>query len=266
MAFADVGGRRLFYLRSGRGAPLLLVQGMAGHHRMWGAEFLALLEPHFDVIMFDHRGIGESGRADEPFTIADLADDAAGVLDAVGWADAHVLGISLGGMTAQELVLRHPDRVRTVTIGCSAAGGAAGVHSGVVRELAAAVASRDVERSVNEGFAANVSTGFAADPAHLATYRERALAVKVPAAVVAMQYQAGFAHDTSTRLPSVTTPTLVLHGTDDRILPVRNGQQVAALVPGARLELFADTGHLFWWEHPERAAALVLDHAGIVDQ
>lgn len=261
MAFADIDGRRLYYARSGRGAPLLLIQGMAGHHRMWGEEFLELLEPHFDVVMFDHRGIGESGRADEQFTIADLADDAAGILDAVGWPDAHVLGISLGGMTAQELVLRHPTRVRTVTIGCSAAGG--GISSGVVQELAAAVASRDVERSITAGFAANVSAGFAADPAHLATYRERALAVKVPAAVVAMQYQAGTAHDTSTRLPSVTMPTLILHGTDDRILPVANGEQLAALVPGARLELFPDTGHLFWWEHPKRTAALVLEHTGV---
>lgn len=121
---AEVGGRRIGYVRRGHGAPLLLlIQGMAGHHRFWGEWFLRMLEPHFDLVAYDHRGIGGGDRADEPFGTADLADDAAGLIRALGWRDAHVLGISLGGMTAQELVLRHPGLVRTVAIGCSWAGG-----------------------------------------------------------------------------------------------------------------------------------------------
>lgn len=264
MPYADLDGRRLHYVRRGAGAPLLLVQGMAGHHRLWGEDFLARLERHFDVVAFDHRGIGASSRADEPFTIADLADDAAGVSDAVGWADAHVLGISLGGMVAQELVLRHPDRVRTVTIGCSWAGGPDAVLSTTAADLMAAVASRDPEQVLRAGFAANLSDRYAADPAHFETYRELAMAVKVPGPVVGMQFIAAGAHDASARLPAVTTPTLVLHGTEDRMLAVGNGEHIARLVPGARLELFEGVGHLFWWEEQERTVALLLEHAGVV--
>lgn len=263
MTHAEVGGRRIHYVRRGTGAPLLLIQGMAGHHQMWGEEFLTLLEPHFDIVAFNHRGIGASSRADEPFTVADLADDAAGVIEAAGWRDAHVFGISLGGMTAQELVLRHPERVRTLTIGCSWAGGPDGVMSTAAPELAAAIATRDPERVVRTGFAANVSARWAEDPAHFETFRRLSMAEKVPSPVVGMQFAAARAHDTSTRLPGVTTPTLVLHGTEDRMLAVENGEHIAKLVPGARLVRFEGVGHLFWWEEPERTVALLREHAGV---
>jgi 3-oxoadipate enol-lactonase len=264
MPYADLDGRRLHYVRRGDGAPLLLIQGMAGHHRMWGEDFLTRLAAHFDVVAFDHRGIGASSRADEPFTVADLADDAAGVLDAVGWADAHVFGASLGGMVAQELVLRHPDRVRTVAIGCSWAGGPDAVMSTAAPDLVAAMATRDAEKVLRAGFEANLSEAYAADPAHYETYRELAMAEKVPAPVVGMQFAAGRSHDTSARLPEVTTPTLVLHGTEDRMLAVGNGEHIARLVPGARLELFDGAGHLFWWEEPARTVTLLGEHTGVV--
>src|SRR6266540_7121268 len=114
-----MGHPRLHHVRRGSGEPLLLIMGMGGHHRMWGEPLLSLLESDFDMVAFDHRGIGTSDRADDPFTVADLADDAARVLDEVGWDSAHVFGVSLGGMVAQELVLRHRTRVRTLTLGCT---------------------------------------------------------------------------------------------------------------------------------------------------
>jgi pimeloyl-ACP methyl ester carboxylesterase len=123
MSFVDVHGRRVACVRQGRGEPLLLIQGMGMHHRMWGAEFLDALTRRFEVVVFDHRGIGASDRADSAFTIADLAEDAAGLIHGLGFADAHVFGISMGGMVAQELAVRHPELVRTLSIGASWAGG-----------------------------------------------------------------------------------------------------------------------------------------------
>src|SRR5262245_48397371 len=111
MAYADAPGGRLAYTRRGTGEPLLLVSGVAGHHRMWGEPFVSPLAERFDVVAFDHRGIGSSARVDGEFTIPDLADDAAAVMDELGWESAHVMGISMGGTVAQELVLRHPQRV-----------------------------------------------------------------------------------------------------------------------------------------------------------
>jgi len=260
MPYAEVDGHRLHYVRRGSGAPLLLVQGMSGHHRLWGESFLRLLEQDYDVVAYDHRGIGTSSRAEAPFSIADLADDAAGVIGALGWPDAHVFGISLGGMIAQELVLRHPGRVRTVTMGCTWAGGADGVMGSASRDIVAAVGTRDLERILRLGYQRNLSTRFRADPATFEVYRELVLAERVPAPVVAMQFQAALAHDTAARLPGIGTPTLVLHGTADEGLPSVNGEQIAALVPGAHLHLFDGVGHLFWWEEPERTVELLRAH------
>ena len=92
---------QLAYTRRGNGEPLLLVMGVAGHHAMWGDAFIDPLVETFDVVAYDHRGIGESVRADEPFSIADLADDAAALLDHLGWESANVMGISMGGTVAK---------------------------------------------------------------------------------------------------------------------------------------------------------------------
>jgi 3-oxoadipate enol-lactonase len=250
----------LSYLRRGRGEPLLLIMGMAGHHRMWREDFLELLEPHFDVVAYDHRGIGGSDRADEPFSIADLADDAAGLIGALGWEKAHVFGISLGGMVGQELVLRHPDLVGTLTLGCTWAGGESGIMPDMSRRIVEGIATRDPDIAIATGYEGNFSPDYRADPANLASYREISLSVKVPVPVVLMQWQAALALDTIDRLPTVSAPTMIMHGTLDAGIAVENAHLIAAAIPGARLELFDGKGHLFWWEDPERAAALLIEH------
>src|SRR5438132_3422368 len=123
MAKADLGGRDLCYDRRGSGEPLVLIMGMAGHLKLWTEPLLSGLAEDFDVLVFDQRGIGESTDVDGQFTTLDLANDVGALLDAIGWESAHVMGISLGGMVAQEFVLNHPERVRTLVLGCTYAGG-----------------------------------------------------------------------------------------------------------------------------------------------
>src|SRR3954470_1850852 len=123
MAKVEVAGREFHYERGGSGEPLLLIQGMSGTHVAWGRPFREALEESFDVIAFDNRGIGLSGPIEGPFTILEMAEDTAGLLDELGLESAHVVGISMGGMIAQDLALAHPERLRSLTLGCTYCGG-----------------------------------------------------------------------------------------------------------------------------------------------
>src|SRR5215207_9190920 len=123
MPKVELSATELNYERSGSGEPLLLIQGMGGTHVSWGRPFSALLESDFEVIAFDNRGMGLSRRVGGEFSIAEMAADCAGLLDALEIESAHVLGISMGGMIAQELALSQPQRLRTLTLGCTYCGG-----------------------------------------------------------------------------------------------------------------------------------------------
>jgi 3-oxoadipate enol-lactonase len=263
MAHVHVDGRELFHLRRGSGEPLLLVQGMSGTHLAWGDAFVGALERDFEVIAYDHRGVGRSARATAPFSIADLAEDAAGLLAALDIEDAHVLGISMGGMVAQELALRHPARVRTLALGCTYPGGAEArmTDPAVTQRLSDAISSGDRERALRTGYEANVSAAFAGDSANYEGFHEMATELPVALEVLMLQLQAIQAHDTSERLSGIDAPTLVVHGTEDQMLPAANGELIARLIPGARLELLDGIGHMFWWEQPQRGAELVSAHA-----
>jgi pimeloyl-ACP methyl ester carboxylesterase len=263
MSHLTVGGRRLFHQRRGAGEPLLLIQGMSGTHLAWGEPFLADLERDFDVVAYDHRGIGRSDRVEDAFTIAELAQDAAGLLDELGWESAHVVGISMGGMVAQELGLDHPERIRTLTLGCTYCGGAGSslAPQATIEKLSAGMMSGDRELAIRNGFEVNVSAAFAEAPGNYETFREMAKSLPAPVPVIMLQMQAIAAHDTSARLPSLDVPALVIHGDADAMIPVENGRLIASLIPGARLEVLEGVGHMFWWEQPARSAELVRHRA-----
>jgi pimeloyl-ACP methyl ester carboxylesterase len=192
-----------------------------------------------------------------------MADDAAGLLDALGLESVHVVGISMGGMIAQELALRHPERVRTLTLGCTYAGGEGGALSGPeeIELQTTSLSSGDRELQIRTGWQVNVSGAWAADPDHFTPFRELVERVPVAVPVIMAQMQAIAAHDTSTRLDQISAPTLVIHGTDDQMLPVSNASAIADRIPGARLEIFDGVGHLFFWERPEQSARFVRELA-----
>jgi 3-oxoadipate enol-lactonase len=259
--FVDLGDRQISYSRRGKGEPLLLIMGMAGHQGLWRDDFLALLDSEFEIVTYDHRGVGDSTDVAGDFAIVDLADDAEAVLDAVGWDSAHVFGISMGGMIAQELVLRHPDRVRRLVLGCTYCGGPGSslTAPGPMRMLEA-MNSGVVEDAIRAGFLANLSPAWTADDAHWQEFSTIALSGRVPVSVVMRQAQAAFVHDTSARLPSVTSSTLVMAGTADEMVWFPNSELIASLIPAAKIHPLADVGHLFWWEQPVGTADAIRAH------
>jgi 3-oxoadipate enol-lactonase len=263
MPIAAIGELELDYERSGSGPPLLLIMGMSGTALHWGDAFLDALRRDFEVIAYDHRGVGASSRLEGALTITQLAQDAAGLLGALGLAQVHVLGISMGGMVAQELALAQPERVCTLTLGCTYCGGPGSSLAApeVWRGLAEAMMSGDRERALRAGFAANVSAGMAADPDAYARFRAIAERRSVAVPVIMAQLRACAAHDAYARLPRLQMPTLVVHGTADQILPFANGELIASRIAGAQLEPLEGIGHLFFWEQPERSAELLRAHA-----
>jgi pimeloyl-ACP methyl ester carboxylesterase len=265
MGLIRAGEVELSYERAGSGPPLLLIMGMSGTFDHWHAGFLEDLRRDFDTIVYDHRGVGDSSRLDGSITIAQLAEDAAGLLAALEIDSAHVVGISMGGMIAQELALSHPERIRTLTLGCTYCGGegSALASEEVMRRLAEGMASGDRERAVRTAWEANVSPGFAANDDAYARFLEIGTRRAVPLETIMQQMGAVAGHDTSARLPELALPTLVVHGTLDEMLPVENGRMIAGLIGGSRLEIFDGVGHLFFWEGPERSAELIRAHATI---
>ncbi len=268
MALVRAGDIELDIERSGSRdrPPLLMIMGMSGTALHWGEPFLDGLREQFDLIAYDHRGVGASTRlTGGRVTIPEMAADAAALLDALELQDAHVLGISMGGMVAQELALAHPERVRTLTLGCTYCGGpgSALAAPGVIERLAGAMTSRDREVAIRTGWEVNVSPQFAADEQAWSRFREIAERRAVAVPVVMAQMQAVMVHDAYERLPSLRMPTLVIHGTADELLPVANGRLIASLIPGAQLEVFDGVGHLFFWERPQRSAELVRELAAV---
>jgi pimeloyl-ACP methyl ester carboxylesterase len=262
VSLISVGEVELDYERSGAGPPLLMIMGRSGTYAHWGEPFLDELRGDFELILYDHRGVGASTRLDGPVTIRQMDRDAAGLLGALELDSAHVLGISMGSMIAQELALAEPQLLRTLTLGCTYCGGPGSVHTSeaVLRSMGEAIASGIPERMIRASWEANVSPAFAADDAAWARFLEISLRRRVSLEVIVAQTQACIEHNTSARLHEIAMPTQIIHGTVDQVLPVQNGRIVAELIPGASIELLDDVGHLFFWERPERSAELLRAH------
>jgi 3-oxoadipate enol-lactonase len=255
VAHALGSGVRIAWEERGAGAPLLLIHGL-GYGR-WGWQ--PVVEPLAGsrrVVLFDNRGIGESDAPPGPYSAEEMAADAVAVLDAAGIDRAAVLGTSLGGMVAQRLAVDAPARVDRLVLACTTPGGERAVPfpEPTVRLLAEAPS---LEPAV--ALRRFVENALAPDAPPELVERIFALRLANPPDPAGWQAQAAAAaaFDGYDRLGEIAAPTLVLHGDADRVVDVRNAGILADKIPGARVELFAGCGHLFFWEQPLRFAAVV---------
>jgi len=166
-------------------------------------------------------------------------------------------------MIAQELALAHPERIRTLTIGASYCGGPNGslMAPEDLQLLGAAMASGEREQVFRAMWEINLSPDFRAEDSRFAAFSEMGSALPAPGPVIMQQMRACGAHDTHARLGGIDLPTLVIHGDLDRLLGHNNGVEIAAAIPGSRLETLEGAGHMFWWERPQRSAELIREHA-----
>jgi 3-oxoadipate enol-lactonase len=255
MSTAVLEGVRLTYSVEGAGEPVLMIQGLGYGRSGWGP-VPGMLAQRFRVVTFDNRGFGESDVPPGPYTTGQLAEDALAVLDAAEIEAAHVVGISLGGMVAQELVLARPERLRKLVL-CSTTPG--GATSFPMPEQTVALMGRASHLDPSEALQQFVTNALSPDPPaelvqEIVAYR----AANPPdGAGWWAQAGAGAAHDAIARLGDITVPTLIVHGTADNVVDVRNATLFADAIPGSRLELFEDVGHLLPWERPHEFTALL---------
>jgi len=264
MATANVGDVQLYYEEHGSGDPLLLIMGLAADSQAWMFQ-VPEFSRRYRTVVFDNRGVGRSSKPPGPYTVAQMAEDAAGLLDVLDIERAHVVGVSMGGMIAQELVLRHPQRVRGLVLACT------------YPEPDAAVEAMRESSIAQLGGALAADGALKLDPAALdpmmlfqhlmpkvftVDYLQRELPTLIqlfagalqwgfsPEAILA-QVQATMSHRCADRLEQIKAPTLVITGDADLMISPRNSEIIASKIPAAKLVMIPGGSHAFNFETPD---------------
>ena len=258
---------QIYYEFQGTGPPLLIISGTGGDLRRSPSIFEMPLARHYKILAYDQRGLGQTSRPDIPYSMADYADDADGLLQAIGWDSCLVMGISFGGMVAQEFALRYPHRVGRLVLACAGSGGAGGasyplhqlVHLSLEERARRMVILSDTRRDAEwrrenpaqfqelvEQTVEGLRVGLDEPGRRSGLYR---------------QLEARSGHDTYDRLVNLNMPVYICGGRYDGIAPPANLEAMKKQIPGARLELF-EGGHLFFIQDSrafERITTFLLD-------
>lgn len=260
---AHANGQELYHEIHGEGDPLVLIMGIGYESSLWKLQQVPAFAAHFKVIIFDNRDVGRSSKASGEYTIADMADDVAGLLDALDIRRAHVLGLSMGAMIAQEFALRHPDRLnRLVLCGPDLAPAKRVFHPIAVWQW---VKENDAGGAI---FAAQQFAWlFSADFLGNATAVQQTVEIlsanpnPVGPAAYARQAQAYLQYDPAGRSHGIAAPTMVVVGEQDLLTPPWIAREVAESIPGARFELIRGAGasHVAPLERPDAFNGLVLE-------
>jgi 3-oxoadipate enol-lactonase len=255
MPFVENQGARLHWDEQGSGQPLLLIMGLSYPSYMWHRT-RPVLANRYRTIAFDNRGVGQSDVPPGPYSIPLMASDAAAVLDAAGVEGAHILGFSMGGMIAQEFALQYPSRVRSLILGCTAAGGPHAVQA----EPAALQTLMRRDLTPEESKEAIIPFIYDANTSRERIDEDMAIRMKwypTPQGYMS-QLQAIFGWEAYNRLSQIAAPTLVIHGETDRLIPPANAKLIAERIPGAKLALIPRASHIFDTDQPGAAHPVVL--------
>lgn len=256
MAFVENQGARIYWDEQGIGDPILLIMGLGVTSDLWHRT-RPLLAEHFRTLALDNRGVGRSDVPSGLYPIALMASDAAAVLDAAEVESAHVFGISMGGMIAQEFALQYPSRVRSLILGCTSAGGPT-----AVRADADATQMLMARSKMSKEEALEAPVPFIYDSE---TARERIdedIAIRrawFPSAEgYTAQLKGILAWEAYSRIPAIRVPTLVIHGESDRLIPPGNAEVISGRIPGAKLILIPQASHIFATDQPDASHDAIL--------
>lgn len=263
MPKVGVNGLELFYEIEGDGEPVVLIPGFAAGRWIWFKQTVALSR-NFCVIIFDPRGVSASDKPEGSQTISLLADDVAHLLQTIGVQSAHIVGASFGGFVAQEFALKYPSMKRKLVLCCTSFGGPNHVVPAPGTLLALA-STKGLE--TEERMKANLLLAFTPEfvqtqvaeveqIVHLRSTNE------VPEHIYLRQLEAAVSFNVESRLEEIRSPTLVLTGDADVIVPAQNSRNLAAKIPGAKLHIIEGGSHTFFIERAEEFNRLVIDFLG----
>ncbi len=261
MPITRIGDIDLAYDTHGDGPPLLAIMGLTGTRWHWRGFPERLADAH-RVITFDNRGVGETTAPRTAYTAAQMADDAIGLLDHLGIDSAHVFGVSMGGMIAQELALRAPTRVKKLILGCTHFGGSKALPSAPAAAEAFASLGKDgPEASIRRLLAVNFSKAFFdTETDSIREMVTHGMANRMSPMGFQGQLMAVGMHDTAARVASIEADTLVISGDDDLLIPVENAKLLAAAIPNAKLVILPGVGHMFWIEAADASEKAIREH------
>ncbi len=270
MATIEANGIDIYYEEHGSGEPLLLIMGWGGNAATWNPQIEGLAQ-HFRVIAFDNRGVGRTSAPEGPYTMSQMAGDVVGLLDGLEIPRAHVFGISMGGMVAQELAIQHPGRVDTLILGCttpgsSRAAGVAKLHSDISSFRNAHRKQRDLEW-ISE-FLKRLWTEEAMTKSTTELQDFVLSLIRFPPTSHGLIHQADAvaAHDAHDRLGQIPHRTLVMTGAEDTLIDPKNSEILAELIPDAKLVVFEGLRHAFHLERPALANDAIVSFIGPADQ
>jgi len=242
MPFVENQGAKIYWDEQGQGAPILLIMGLGYASCMWHRARPALAR-QYRTLAFDNRGVGLSDVPPGPYSIATMATDAAAVLDAADISSAHVFGVSMGGMIAQEFALQFPARTRSLILGCTSPGGSSAIRAAdkvtdilLVRSMTPEQARTAILPYIYDASTLQAPIG---EDVNL-----RRNWLPSPEGYTA-QLQAIRAWEAYSRIAQVTAPTLIIHGRSDGLIPAGNGELIARRIPGARLVVLEHASHMF---------------------
>lgn len=270
MPFVDVGDLHVYYELAGSGPRLLFISGTGGDLRRRPNVFERPIGPQFEILTYDQRGLGQTSKPDRAYTMAEYAEDATGLLDAVGWDRCHVIGVSFGGMVAQEIAIRYPNRVDRIVMACTSSGGAGNPSYPLHHHLDDTLEQR-ARRQVGLSHRGRDAAWQAAHPEEYEALVEQTLAgAKIGADEAGRaegyrrQIEARSHHDTYDRLPGIDAPVFICGGRYDGIAPISNQEALHRQIAGSRLELF-EGGHAFLNEDPIAYERVIAFLKGVLD-
>lgn len=259
MPFADVNGVKLHYRLEGDGPEtIVLVNGLADDLETWVLQMDALLAAGYRVLRYDNRGIGKSDRPAGLYTTKQMADDCKALVDELGISDFHLVGISMGGMISQEYAIAHEGDLRSLSLCCTYAwpGPFCSRMFALWADMAPVMGPPQIMRDVT--LWAFTREFFETRGEELAEFEQAMAELDQSAEAYLAQLNSIQTHDTRDRIGAVKTPTLVLAGEEDILIPVEQSRRLHALMDNAEWAT-SKGGHAFLWEHPEPFNKTILD-------